>query len=296
MISEALKNKLKILDPYLKTKGLIELSINEPYKVWLETAAKGWTLKKDKKLSLSALETLSRLLATESGQTFSLEVPLLSLHLPSYGFRMQVVGGASVDSGFCLSIRAAAVANAQLSDYFSKDDVNLIKELVESKKNILISGGTSSGKTTLLNTIIKEISEDVRIITIEDVKELIINQPNNIRLIKSKTNSDIGKVSYEDLINASLRLRPDRLLLGEIDIENTTRFLKILNTGHAGTLSTIHANSSQGAIDALIMNTKLTGFNSDDETIRKFVTHYLDYVIQVKRVNRKSFNTTITKI
>ena len=295
MVSEALKNKLKILDPYLKIKGLIELSINKPGEIWIETI-NGWQVKKDKKLTLTALDTLSRILATESGQIFSQEVPLLSLHLPFYNYRLQVVSGSSVDSGFCLSIRAAAVIDTKLSDYFDKAQIKLIKQMVQDRKNILVSGGTSSGKTTLLNTIIKEIDNHERIITIEDTKELIIRQPNHIRLIKSKTGSDIAKITYENLINASLRLRPDRILLGEIDIENTARFLRILNTGHAGSFATIHANSPTDAIDALIMNAKLAGFKSEDATVRQYATNYLDMIIQIKRIDRRTFKTIIKSI
>lgn len=295
MVSEALKNKLKILDPYLKTKGLIELSINKPGEIWIETI-EGWCVKKNKKLTLNALETLSRILATESGQTLSLEVPMLSTYLPIYGYRLQVVSGSNIDGGFCLSIRAASVVNTKLSDYFDPTQIKKIKNMVANKKNILISGGTLSGKTTLLNTIIKEVDYSERIITIEDTKELIIKQPNHIRLIKSKTGSDIAAVSYEDLINASLRLRPDRILLGEIDIENTVRFLRILNTGHSGSFATVHANSPDDAIDALMINTKLAGFHGNDETMKQYATKYLDAIVHVKRINRKSFKAVIKEI
>ena len=307
--SAILYKKLAILEPYLKKRGLIELSINKPGEVWLETLS-GWQVIKDSNLSLAALMSLAKLLATESGQDFDEKTPLLSLNLPEYDYRTQIAANYVVDSGFCLSIRASHIQNVQIEQYgfynniektnkkLNKINNNIkqLKDLVANKSNILISGGTSSGKTTFLNALIKKIDKKERIITIEDTKELIVCQKNNVRLIKSKTGTDAAKISYEDLINTSLRLRPDRILLGEIDIENTTRFLRILNTGHSGSLATIHANSPADAIDALVMNAKLSGFQGNDDTIKKYAINYLDAIIQIKKTANKKFTINIQEV
>ncbi len=307
--SAILHKKLAILEPYLKKRGLIELSINRPGEVWLETAS-GWQVINDSNLTLSALMSLAKLLATESGQDFDEITPLLSLNLPKYDYRTQVVASYAADSAFCLSIRVSYTQDVKIEQYgfynnLEKTSKKLKKinnsteqllNLISNKSNILISGGTSSGKTTLLNALIKKIDKKERIITIEDTKELIVCQKNNVRLIKSKTGTDVAKISYEDLINASLRLRPDRILLGEIDIENTTRFLRILNTGHSGSLATIHANSPIDAIDALVMNAKLSGFKGNDDTIRKYAINYLDAIIQIKKTADRKFIINIQEV
>ena len=292
-ISALLDKSLSILKPYLDKKNITEISINKPGEVWLENN-KGWKLIKDKNLTLTALNYLAQNLATESGQLFNEEVPFLSMLIPGYnGYRLQVVGGSVVTSGIAYSIRVMQALSLKLSHWFNNNEIKQLQQIITNKKNVLISGGTSSGKTTLLNSLLKEIDKKERIITIEDTQELVITQPNCLHFIKSKTATDVANVSYESLINASLRMRPDRILIGEIDIENTPRFLRILNIGHAGSFATIHANSPSDAIDALVMNAKLSGLKGDDDTIIRFAKNYLDVIIQVKCQNRQKFSASI---
>ena len=295
-MSALLDNHLAILKPYLSRKDIVEVSINKPGEVWLETEHKGWQCRKDSKLTLSRLLHLAKVLATEAGQEFSDEVPMLSLSLPKYGYRLQVVSGSAVDSKFSLSIRVSAALDIPLSSWFSAEEEAYIKTLIAKRSTMLISGGTGSGKTTLLNALLREIDAKDRIITLEDSRELIVRQPNHVRLIKSKTGTDVASLSYKDFINAIVRLRPDRILLGEIDVENTANFLRLINTGHDGSFATIHANSTEAAIDALVQNCELGGFKGSAESIRRYALQHINYIIQVRRTAKRTFSAEIRKI
>lgn len=281
-LSALLERNLEPLAGYLRTPGLIELCINRPGEVLLETT-EGWQRKRAQELDIKTLKHLARTLATESGQEFSDHVPMLSCFLPGYGYRVQVIAGAITDTGFSLSIRAGAALVFPLDSYMPKAEAQRLEAAARARKNVLVSGGTSTGKTSMLNCLIRFIAVEDRIITIEDTKELIVANQNIVRLIKSKTGTDIAKVTYKDIINACMRLRPDRILMGELDIENTVPFLRLINTGHAGSMSTIHADSTKEAIDAICMNAQLAGLTGP---VERYATQSLDVVVQLERVAR----------
>jgi type IV secretion system protein VirB11 len=283
-MSVLLEKNLEILKPYLRKKDIVEICINQPGKAWLEKTTGEWVVKKDKNLTLSKLLSMTKLLAENSGQDFNEEYPMLSMAIPGYGYRLQVISGSAVDSGFSLSIRLGTAQDLPLSSWFNKDQVLKLKQLIEDRKTILVSGGTGSGKTTLLNALIKYIDNKDRIITLEDSKELVVNQPNNVRLLKSKTGTDVAKLGYKEYINTIMRFRPDRILLGEIDMENAFGFFKLLNTGHDGLFSTIHANSPKAAIEALTLNCVFNGVDGDFELIENYLKTHISTVIQVKRI------------
>ena len=284
MISALLEKNFEILKPYLNKKGVVEISINRPGEIWLETEKDGWIFKKDKKLTLTKLTNLAKNLATESGQDFDDETPMLSLALPKWGYRLQVISGSAIDSGFALSIRAGAAKELPLSAWFDQDEIKRLKQLISQHKTILVSGGTGTGRTTLLNALLREIDKVDRILTLEDLKELVVKQPNHVRLIKSKTGTDIANLSYKDFINVIMRFRPDRILLGEIDMENAFGFFKLLNTGHEGLFSTIHANSPAGAIEALTLNCIFNGVDGDAKLIEDYLKKHIAIIIQAKRI------------
>lgn len=301
--SALLSQHLKPLEPFLKKSGVVEISINGAGGVWLETS-KGWQYKEVKELTLSNLNYLAEVLATLSGQVFSDTVPILATHLPYYGFRMQALGGSLVDSGFAASIRCGAAKTFPLEGYFGHapdpvkptkapeqsgvivEGVDELYNAIKTNKNILVSGGTGTGKTTFINSVIKHIDLDTRIITIEDTKELNLPHKNCVRILKSKTGTDMAKITYKDIINACMRLRPDRLILGEIDIENTVPFLRLLNTGHSGCLSSVHAESPDQAIDALVLNAELAGLQGN---IRQYALQSLDLIVHLSRDSKRNF-------
>jgi type IV secretion system protein VirB11 len=282
-LSALLYKNLEILAPYLKKKNIVEISINKPGEVWIETVGDGWKHIKDKNLTLNKLLSLAKILATESNQDFNDETPILSLSIPEYNYRLQVISGNAVDSGFALSIRVTSEVDIPLSSWFDKNTIETLKQQVDDRKTIIVSGGTGSGKTTLLNSILRLISNNDRIVTLEDSKELVIKQPNHIRLLKSKTGTDIAQLSYKDFINVIMRMRPDRILLGEIDVENTINFLRLINTGHNGSFATIHANTIDSAIEAIVLNCQLSGFKGSEQQVKSYAFKNIDVIIQAKR-------------
>lgn len=305
-----LKANYAPLLPYLAEEGLRELCINKPCEVWLEFAGGRWERREDEKLNIVSLELLASSLATMTGQSYSKrQKPTLACEMPALKHRIQITSGQMVDSGFALSMRIRTEAHFELKDFginfgekthSNKDKINvlagemkqapspeaiynIIARAVELKANILVAGGTSTGKTQFLNSLLSMIPDTERLITIEDVKELEIHQPNHVRLIKSKTNADSAGIEYKDLINATTRMRPDRIICGELDTENTLTFLRALNTGHEGSMGTVHANPDM-ALSAIARNVSYSGLSGSEA--KKEARDVLDVIIQLNRTNQ----------
>jgi type IV secretion system protein VirB11 len=288
-VSALLAQHLRPFEKYFKRADVVEVCINRPEEVYLETLT-GWEVKQDKALTLSALKGLAHILATVTGQKFSEEIPTLATSIPGYGFRIQVVSGAMVESGISMSIRVARARRYPLDGYMSKAEAEALTAAVVGGKNILVAGGTSSGKTTFLNSLIQLIPPGLRLLTVEDSRELVVDHPNSVNLMKSKSGSDIAKVSYKDIINVCMRLRPSRILLGELDIENTVPFLRLLNSGHGGSMATIHADSPQEAFSAMVLNAQLAGLVGP---VEDYARRALDVIVHLSRVNRTTYKATV---
>jgi len=147
-----------------------------------------------------------------------------------------------------------------------------------------VSGGTSSGKTTFANALLAEISAGDRIITIEDTRELTPSQPNHLPLIASRGGQNKAKIDSVGLLEAALRLRPDRIILGELRGAEAYPFIRAINTGHPGAITTIHADTPQGALDQLAFLVLQSGLNLDFAQIRSFVARQIDVIVQLGRV------------
>ncbi|MCP3967448.1 MAG: Flp pilus assembly complex ATPase component [Lentisphaerae bacterium] len=283
-----LKQHLKPLEKYFNQKNVVELCINEPGRIWIETLD-GWQEKKDKNLTLQSLNFMVSALATAQGQTFDETTPFLATALPEFGFRVQAVGEGLADSGISIAIRIAQAQRFDLESYMSKTDAKELKKNIKIGKTVLVAGGTSSGKTTLLNSMIRLIPKDVRLVVIEDTKELVVDQPNTVRWLKSKTGTDVAQVTYVDIINSAMRVRPDRILMGELDLHNTVPFLRLLNAGHGGSMATLHANGTKEAIDAIVLNSQLSGLQGGPSLITEYAKKALDIIVYIERKNRRTF-------
>lgn len=283
------------LEPHLKTRGLVELCINQPGEVWLETVD-GWKHKKDPALTRRVLEQLGDLLATYSGQRFDETTPILATQLPGYGYRVQLLGGAMVDSGISLTIRAGTARTFPLEHYLGPDDAAELAEAQRAGKNVLVVGGTGTGKTTFINSLIPYIPDTQRIIVIEDTKELVVPQPNCVRLLKSKSGTDIAGITYKDIINACMRMRPDRLLVGELDIDNTSPWLRLINTGHAGTMTSLHADSPDKALNAIAQNARLAGMQGTAQEIEDYARQALHYIVHMQRDMHRNITATLHRV
>jgi type IV secretion system protein VirB11 len=309
MTFTALDTFLAPLKKFLDQPGISEISINQPHEAWIEVGG-DMTRYDVPEFDLNHLKSLGRLVAQATEQKISEEMPLLSATLPD-GYRIQIVFPPACEpSTVAVSIRKQTIMNLDLDQYEAigafqntivKHQLNpvdkklrellnagavkeFIKEAVLAKKNIIISGGTSTGKTTFLNATLKVIPPTERIITCEDAREIIIPHiPNRVHLLASKGGQGRAKVDMQDLLEACLRLRPDRLMLGELRGKEAFSFMRAVNTGHPGSISTLHADTPELAMEQLVLMIMQAGLGIGREQIRAYVENVINVIIQLKR-------------
>jgi type IV secretion system protein VirB11 len=305
----ALDTYLLPLKPHFEMEGVSEISVNKPGEIWFE---RGGDMERAEvpALDFEHLRGMGLLIAQSTSQNVSEDSPLLSASLPN-GFRIQVVFPPVCEAGtVAMSIRKQTILNFDLEKYEAlgafqstlvRDaknpvDVELrqlldageikafIKLAVKSKKNILISGGTSTGKTTFMNAVLKEIAPHERVITCEDAREIMIDHlPNRVHLIASKGGQGRSKVTTQDLIESCLRLRPDRIMVGELRGAEAFSFMRAVNTGHPGSISTLHADSPMLAFEQLNLMVMQAGLQISRDQIDQYIKGVIDVVVQLKR-------------
>lgn len=311
---------LRPLQPWLDEDGVSEISVNEPGSVWVEAAGKPREAFDVPELTTDLLGQLSRQIAAATDQIVNDERPLLSAALPT-GERVQVVAPPAAPNGFALSIRKQVLKSMSLDDYAKQgafdttrltrdaelsDEVIELKALLEASQvqdflslavkthqNIVISGGTSTGKTTFLNALLQEIPLDERIITIEDTREVNAPHGNLLNLIAAKGDQGKALITIQDLLEATLRLRPDRIILGELRGKEAYTFLRAINTGHPGSICTLHADSPKGAIDQLSLMVLQANLGLSRDEIKDYVESMIDIVIQLKREGPRRYISAI---
>lgn len=252
-----------------KITGKKELVVNRPGQIGFESYDGSWTFFEDTSLEYNMLMSAMTLLADRTGQTFSMANPILSVKLPG-GHRAQFVAGQQNARQFTLCVRLANEREFDLAAYeMSEADRTGLINCITSKKTILISGGTGTGKTTFMSACMKHIPLSDRLVVLEDVPELRYPHDNTCHFLfanfaKGNDGTATHRLqSVNDLLNATLRLRPDRIIMGEIRKENAFTFCSAINTGHEGSMATIHANSPSAAIDAVINRAMLNGDTSE---------------------------------
>ncbi|MDF3047129.1 MAG: type secretion system ATPase VirB11 [Candidatus Midichloriaceae bacterium] len=305
----ALETYLEPLKRIFDEEGVSEISINRPFEAWIENKG-DIRYESIPELDLEHLKGLAQLVAQSTEQRISEETPLLSATLPT-GFRIQIVMPPACEPGtVAMSIRKPSTIKMDLNAYeqlgafnnTSADELKdenaekLSKLLVEgkfkeflttaviTKQNIIVSGGTSTGKTTFTNAMLKAIPDEERIITVEDAREIeLSNHPNRIHLIASKGGQGRSQVNTQDLIEACLRLRPDRIIVGELRGLEAFSFLRAINTGHPGSISTLHADTPMMAIEQLKLMVMQAGLGMPPAEIKEYILNVIDIVIQLKR-------------
>lgn len=305
----ALDTYLTPLKRFFSKEGVSEISINRPKELWIEVYGDMYR-EEIPEFDLEHLKALARLVAQSTSQMVSEEKPLLSATLPE-GYRIQVVFPPACETGtLAMSIRKQVIVDFDLNKYealgafqattirHEEDKIDgrlrelmnqgAIKEFiiqaVRHKKNIIISGGTSTGKTTFMNAALKEIPPQERIITCEDAREIDIKHiPNRVHLLASKGGQGRAQVTMQDLIEACLRLRPDRIMVGELRGAEAFTYLRAVNTGHPGSISTLHADSPELAMEQLILMVMQASLGITREQIRHYVESVVDVIIQLKR-------------
>lgn len=296
----ALKNALRPLEPYLELTGANEVIVNREHEIVLETVC-GWEFVRDDNITKEIFLSIGRILANRAGTDFDAH-PYLGAELPD-GHRLHLCMGTTIESGLCAAVRLKRSRSLTIDNFlteksfapkpdmaFDFDDIpNSLKRLVLEKRNILISGATSSGKTNLLNVLLKYVPDTDRFLTMEDVRELdtshLLNTvhfvlPDNGNCRSGGT--DENSITQNDVIDAMMRLRPDRIACGELRSRNTWTLLSLLNNGHGGCMTTIHAGSPFHAISKVITNAMTGDKCVDKDVMEKIVKECLDCVIQIK--------------
>ncbi|WP_397417457.1 P-type DNA transfer ATPase VirB11 [Phenylobacterium sp.] len=300
------------LAPWLTRPDVTDVLINRPGEVWVETTDGVMGREPADQLDEVALQRLVRQIAAASHQGVNREQPLLSATLPD-GARVQVVAPPATRGGVAIAVRkhlisdlsvddlgrdglfaaahraddaARRAADAELEALLAEGQVQrFLQEAVRRRKTIVISGGTGSGKTTLLNALVKEIDRTERLVVIEDAAEVRLDHPNSVGLIAVRGDLGEARVDADSLLAASLRLRPDRILLGELRGAEAFAFLRAVNSGHPGSLTTIHADSPAGALDQIALLALTSGVDLGWDKVQTYVERVIDVVIQLDRVD-----------
>lgn len=297
------------LRPWLERSDVTDIWINRPGEVWIETTDGATSRVSAPELTDQALSRLARQIAAASHQGVNREQPLLSASLPD-GARVQVIAPPATRGELALAIRKHTLSDLSLADMAGSgtltpprdtgrteaeaelkrrlaagDIEGFLRGAVRARKTIVLSGGTSSGKTTLLNALTKEIPAHERLVLIEDAPEIQLRHDNAVGLIAARGETGEAQVNAEDLLQASLRMRPDRILLGELRGREAFAFLRAVNTGHPGSITTVHADSPQGALDQIALLSLLAGVDLGWDTVRSYVRQVVDVVVQLNRVD-----------
>lgn len=291
------------LMPYLQTNGVTEICINRTQEIFVEADGK-FTRYEIDELDNEFLYSMAALVAEASHAIFP--AAMVSGRLPG-GERIQFVLPPACEKGKVVcSIRKQKIHDLCLDDYERNgafDDVvvekredaisaqlkqlhqekkiaELITLAIQSRKNILISGGTGTGKTTFLNACLKLIPEHERLITVEDIREVVTRQPNTANLIFNESEKELSALN---IFKACLRLRPDRIFLSELRGNEVWSFLRAVNSGHPGSMSTVHADSPEGALNQITMMMQQAGATTPEQQIQKYIRSIIHIVIQLVR-------------
>lgn len=238
---EHIINGYGFLDVYLQDEEISEIMINSSSLGFVER--KGNFEKIDVEVSQDELLRISQKIAWEVGSRFDKSSPIVDAWL-SDGSRFHGIMPPISPGGICITIRKFSSFNIPLEQFCSSVTcLDYLKSAVKDRKSIVVAGGTSTGKTTFLNALLACVSEKERMITIEETAELDIKNLNHVKLLTKSSNTESkGKVSLSDLVKASLRMRPDRIVIGEVRSKESFDLIQALNTGHSGSMCSIHAN------------------------------------------------------
>lgn len=291
---------------WLTCDDVTEILVNRPHEIWVERLGFAQMERHDApQIDSQLLERLAHQIARINHQGVSRESPLLAAILPG-GARVQMVLPPATRGEVALAIRKHRLQDMTLESYFEQsalpsvrnvaddsselaallqkqDYLGFFRAAVAARKTILISGGTSSGKTTLLNALLKEIPQHERVIAIEDTPEIRLSSDNALGLVAVAGDQGEARVTVDDLMRASLRMRPDRLIVGELRGGETVTFLRAINTGHPGSISTVHANSPQGAFEQIAFMCMQAGLGLGRLETMDYARSMIDVVIQLDR-------------
>jgi len=276
------------LDEFLRDPTVSDILVNGPHKVYIERygrlEATDATF-----LDNNHLMRVIRRIADNVGRRIDESTPMLDARLPD-GSRVNAIVPPLALDGPAMSIRRFGTNPLSMEKLIEmealRDEMAMFANAcVQCKMNILISGGTGSGKTTFLNAVSRWISSGERLVTIEDAAELQIQQEHVVRLETRPPNiEDKGQVTQRDLLRNSLRMRPDRIIIGEVRGSETLDMLQAMNTGHEGSMTTVHANNPRDALRRLENMVSMAGLNFPVHAIREQISSALDVIIHLGRL------------
>lgn len=307
--NSALALTLRTMQRFLEDPEITELCVNRPGEVFIETNS-GWRREELPDISFDWCLRFAKLVANSTGQRIDASSPLLSAGLPG-GERVQIVLPPATTGGtVAITIRRPSHQQCSLEElagrgifrqarrcgqFVDHTEPKLLELLaareyeafmrlaVVTRKNILVSGPTGSGKTTWTKALIREIPSDERLITIEDARELVLDRhPNHVRLFYSKDDQGLARVTPKQLLESCLRMKPDRILLAELRAEEAFDYLRNVNSGHPGSITSVHASSAALAFEQLMLLIKqsVAGRELARREIRTLLYLLIDVVIQ----------------
>jgi len=311
-----LETLLRPLAPLLERADVSDIAVNGPEQLWVE-GVRGWERIPFPVSNDDWLRSVARAVASSMSSTIGERSPVLSGHLPT-GERIQIVMPPAA-SQISLTIRRPsrvlyslhqladtgafapvlieggaghAVARRELRADLANwrpqnpsEIADVLRRLVEQRLNIIVSGATGSGKTTLSKALIAAIPSDERLITIEDARELEFHHENSVRLFYSRDGGGTSSVGVQDLLVSCLRMKPSRILLAELRDSEAYFYLRNVNSGHPGSITTVHANSGVGAVEQLMLMIRQSsaGAGLSRADIKGLVMSLVDVIIQMER-------------
>src|SRR5215510_1965704 len=289
------------LERLLADDSISEIMVNGPYDVWIERHGRLFdtNVRFDDE---SHMRRIINKIVAEVGRRVDESSPMVDARLGD-GSRVNIIIPPLSLSGPLITIRKFSKKRLTLDEMIkigtlSEESVEYLQRCVLAELNVLISGGTGSGKTTLLNALSSAIPDEDRIVTIEDAAELQLNQRHVLRLESRPKNIEgEGEVPIRELVRNSLRMRPDRIIVGEIRGAETVDMLQAMNTGHDGSLSTVHANSPRDALSRVETMVLMAGYELPVRAIRQQVSSALDMIVHLERLEDGSRHVTaITEV
>lgn len=277
----ALIDGLGPIEPLIEDPSVSEVMVNGPGRVWVECG--GMTRRSRVTLDRASVDLLVERIIAPLGRRVDQRTPCVDGRLPD-GSRVNVVVPPIAIDGPYITIRRFVVPDIALGGFAEPAVVSLLEELIARGANLVVSGGTGAGKTTLLNAMATRVSSEHRVITIEDAAELQFDHPHVVRLeSRPESREGTGAVTIRDLVRNALRMRPDRLVVGEVRGSEALDLLHALNTGHAGCLTTMHANGPADALRRLATLATATEERLPIEAAREHAVAAIDAVVHVER-------------
>jgi pilus assembly protein CpaF len=286
VVSESLG--LGPLEGLMTDPAITEIMVNGPKAIYVERAGK-LTLTSKRFTSGQQLRLVIERIIAPLGRRLDESVPMVDARLPD-GSRVNAIIEPLAIDGATLTIRRFGKKRLGPQDLIDKGSateemIDFMRACIEARLNIVISGGTGSGKTTFLNILSSYIPEEERIITVEDAAELYLGQPHVVRLETRPANLEgTGAITIRDLVRNSLRMRPDRIVVGECRGGEALDMLQAMNTGHDGSLTTAHANTPRDALSRLETMVLMAGFDLPVRAIREQIASAVDMIVQIARL------------